>query len=699
MFMDDHDHGTDERNAGSKEKQESSTLKHNTHETNGVKQGLAVTQHELINQLNLINFQNQPILVNFKHPKYQRTITLKAVPQPCFNQDLVCLWEQTIQIEAIKRYQFQDFFIANGLKLISVKPEVKRINTEGVFFSLPEKGFEKNRRKNERYTCRDLTVQLIQNSIFYTGNLLDFNSENLHISLSVTPPNRFQWINPKSMVSIVVSKKDHAIYSGECRIIKQSAGKTNRKFLLEPLRHVVPRFSPKEYRSKRLTLYPSPDLYFKHPFTDKLVNLKVIDLSGSGFSVKDTDNKMALLAGMIIPDAEINIAGALNIKCLVQVVYRNPLKRGETHDQVQFGLTFLDMDFEHHQRLMALLDQTEDKNSSISSKIDPDTLWKFFFETGFIYPEKYSFLHFKKKEIKETFERLYTMNPGISRHFVYQESGVIAGHMAMLRFYNNTWLIHHYAVRKPLAHRIGLIVLNRIIQFTFDSHRLHSSHMDYLMSYFQSEKAFYTHVFGNAVKKINNPKACSSDQFGYFHFRKGRSDMGVELPAGWTLNQPASEDLRDLESFYEQVSGGLMLQALNLETDSILTNDISIEYGKLGFKREHHVFALKKQEALIAIIIVNISDIALNLSDLTNCVQMIVLEPEGLSESMLSILFERLSSYFEQRSFPILIFPDSFADAISITYERRYTLWIMNMQNSDDYFKHLEQLKSHQKKE
>ena len=51
-----------------------------------------VTRVHLVDKLNFINFQESTVLVNFKHPKYDRIISLPAKPQPCIEDTLICCW-------------------------------------------------------------------------------------------------------------------------------------------------------------------------------------------------------------------------------------------------------------------------------------------------------------------------------------------------------------------------------------------------------------------------------------------------------------------------------------------------------------------------------------------------------------------------------------------------------------------------------
>jgi len=344
-----------------------------------------------------------------------------------------------------------------------------------------------------------------------------------------------------------------------------------------------------------------------------------------------------------------------------------------------------------HRRLLSLLHQVGNQNSYISSKVDQDDLWKFFFEAGFIYPEKYSFISENKGKIKKTYKKLYTENPSIATHFICQKKGLIQGHMSMLRFYENTWLIHHHAALKSSMIKAGLVVLDQIGKFTYDSHRLYSSHMDYLICYYRPENKFPNQVFGGVVKAIKNPKAFSLDLFSYTHFRKS-VDPDNSLPKSWSLEKPLTVDFQELESFYESESGGLMLKALDLEPSSVDRFDLSGEYSKLGFQRKRHLFVLKKKGILKAVLMLNKTDIALNMSDLTNCIKMIILDPESLTKDVIYKVISCLSKNFEQKKFPVLIYPSSFVEEEKIPFEKMYNLWIMNIQFSDEYFKHMGRL-------
>jgi hypothetical protein len=407
--------------------------------------------------------------------------------------------------------------------------------------------------------------------------------------------------------------------------------------------------------------------------------------------VEEDKYNAVFFPGLIIPELEINFANSFNIKCKAQVVYRKIVEEEENNNWAKCGLALLDMDMEDHGRFLALLHQAQNRNSHISNIVDMDDLWNFFFESGFIYPKKYAFLEANKEKIKEIYKKLYTQNPKIARHFIYQDKGRIQGHVAMVRFYENAWLIHHHAARRPGIKRSGVAVLDQIGRFSNASHGLYSLHMDYLFCYFRPENKFPNHVFGGVAREIKDPKVSSLDTFTYSHYQKV-SNSELRFPEPWRLVKTEPEDLVEFEKFYEHESGGLMMDALDIKPGTVDGGDLSKEFQKFGLKRGKYLFSLQNGVNLKAVCMVNISDVGLNMSDLTNCIKVFVLDANGLSKDILYLTLSHLSTKFEQSEIPVLIYPVSFAETQSVPYEKLYQMWVLNTQYGDQYFRCLKGL-------
>ncbi|GFE58998.1 PilZ domain-containing protein [Geobacter sp. AOG1] len=655
-------------------------------------EGKSVGKKLLINKLNFINFQDGTLQIVFKHTRYDRTISLPAKPQPCNGSTLDCAWaDSEVAHRQLQAYEFQHLLITDERKLFVVIPSVTAITETGISFLLPETCQEVSSRKACRHHCDGIEAQFIQNSALFRGTLIDFSALTLRVEVAVAPPQTYQWINSQSPVNLILLVAGETLYSGECRILKQTLDQQSRTYVLEPLNQHISRFKPKEFRSTRQVLVPSPNVVLRHPFIGKKFDLKVIDLSGSGFSVEEDEENSVLLPGMIIPELSLNFAGSFSFSCKAQVMYRTKCSGKGDSIRTKTGFAILDMDMHDHVRMLALLHQAKDKSSYICNTVDMDALWNFFFETGFIYPQKYAFIQANKEQLKATYEKLYTQHPNIARHFIYQENGKIYGHFSTLRFYENTWINHHHAASRSSFNRAGLVVLSQLSRYINDASNLYSAHMNYIAGYFRPDNKFPRKFFGGCAAAINDPTKCSIDSFAYFHYHR-TYDTEWNISGPWALGRTQPDDLLELEAFYAHRSGGLMLHAMDLEPAMIDSCELDEEYRQLGFKRERHLFSVTRDGILKAIIMVVISDVGLNLSDLTNCIKIFVVDETDFPREMLQLMLSCLTLKFNKDDVPVLVYPVTYADANGIPYDKIYNMWVLNLLYTDDYLKFMERL-------
>jgi hypothetical protein len=649
--------------------------------------GKKLSKKFLVNSLNYVNFQDGTILVNLKHIKYGSIVSLQAKPQPCLENTLDCLWVRAEGLtQQLSSYRFLNFLINNGQKMILVTGDVKQVNEERISLNLPETCYEVSLRQVKRYSCEGIHVDLLQNGVLFSGILQDFSPVSFSIEISADPPLSFQLINPESTVHVIFKNENGLLYSGACKIIRQTLGQKIRALVLEPVNDKLCRFKHKEYRSLRHKLSPSPTVIFLHPLTRKTVTLEVADLSGAGFSVEEYAMNSVLLPGMIIPDLFIEIAHDFRIRCKAQVVYRSIYQTYENEMYAKCGIAILDMDIQDQVRLSSLLHHMVNRKTYVCNMVDLDALWKFFFEVGFVYPEKYAFIHANKEKFKETYEKLYIQSPAIARHFIYKDKGMIQGHISMLRLYENTWLFHHHAAVSSGFSRAGFAVLDQIGRYVNDFYCLYSTHMNFVICYFRPDNRFPNRIFGGFTRSLNEPKGCSLDSFAYFHFSRGFENCSETV----SLIETQPEDLSELQSFYEHESGGLMLHALDLEPNIIDGNGLGAEYQRFGFKRKRLLFSLKQDGTLKAVIMLTHTDVGLNFSNLTNCIHVFVLDSD-LSGTVLCSSLSHLCDYYDESEVPILLYPASYAETLGMR-EKTYNLWAINTRFTDQYLKYVESL-------
>ena len=392
------------------------------------------------------------------------------------------------------------------------------------------------------------------------------------------------------------------------------------------------------------------------------------------------------MPGMIIPEMKVNFAGTVSMQCSAQVIYlMSPDGGGST----RCGLAVLDMDLQSYSRLTHILSNALDPHSHVSGDVDMEALWEFFFTAGFIYPKKYRLIQSRREEFKKTYEKLYLEKPEIARHFTYQRNGRIYGHISMVRAYERAWMIHHHAGEALDSKRTGFIVLKQLMNYLNDMHRLPSACMDYAMSYFRPENKFPDRVFGGFARFLGNPKGCSMDLFCYLPHTS--LSLGSQLPAEYSLEESTPAHLWELNRCYNSMSGGLLLDALGLAqwTKAPTDEPLSGIYRDLGFLRSWRVFSLTREGDLMAVLVLNQSDLGFNLSELLNGIKVLVMEPDKLSWNVLSVAISTLAGQYPTDKVPVLFSPVEYVREKKIPFEKYYAMWVLNVQYGNEYMEYI----------
>jgi len=650
-----------------------------------LKKAQALDHESLGNMLNYSHFTERPIFVHLRHLKYEESLLLRAHPDPFNGSELTCRWSEGHPLGPdLANYQFLHIIIDDGRSMILAPIQLKELDGNRFTIQLPETSFAVGERRARRYACNEVVAELFQSGFFARGELVDFSPVGFRIRVRPDPSCSFHWFNSDESVSIHLSHNKKIFFSGLCGCIREQGNLQDREIVLTPPAKEINRFKKRHFRNPRQQLVPSPTVVFDHPFLKKRVQLEVCNISTSGLCVHEKADEGVLMQGMIIPELTINFAGVLETRCIAQVIHRSE----DNEKGVLCGLAILDMDIDAYSRLTHVLTNATDPHAYISSAVDTDALWEFFFDSGFIYPTKYRLIQSHRHNFKETYRKLYQENPEVARHFTYQKNGRIYGHIAMVRAYERAWMIHHYAAKAMDNKRTGFMVLKQIMRYLNDMCRLPSANMDYVMCYFRPENKFPDRVFGGFAKALNNHRGCSLDLFTYLPYTS--LSLGTHLPEGWSLKECSERDLWELKRFYAHQSGGLLLAALGLEQEH--PNDQTLEeiYRSRGLVRKWGIYCLTHGDTLKAVLIVNRSNLGFNLSELLNCIKILVTDAEELPWHVLSTAIAQLTSEFNMRKVPILFYPFDYVKANRIPFEKQYQLWILNVRFGFEYLEYMQ---------
>ncbi|MGO9137637.1 MAG: PilZ domain-containing protein [Syntrophales bacterium] len=651
---------------------------------NAIDAGSRIKKENLINTLNRIHFMGDSVCVLLRHPKYDEAILVKAIPETTEKDELKCSWDKSHTSFGLENFQFSYLIVMDQQSIILIPAKLLGIDSAGFKVQLPEESYLISKRVTNRFPCRDVTAELTQSGFLARGSLVDFSPQSFRIKVRPEMPSSYHEFNPDATVTIRLTGDGKMLFSGNCRCLRQTYEIHDWEIVLAPLSEQIKRFQTRTVRHPRRRIFPPPMAVFEHPFFRRKFQREITDISITGFSMYDDAIEGILLPGMIIHGLSIIYAGELKMNCAAQVIYR---KRPEDN-KACCGLAILDMDIHSYSRLNRIISLNMDHHSFISTEVDMDALWEFFFDTGFIYPNKYKLLHDRREDFKNTYRKLYQENPEIAMHFTYEENGRIYGHMSMLRAYERTWLIHHHAAR-PMQNKLpGVQILKHMMLFLYGMYHLPSAKMDYVMCFFRPENKFPDRVFGGFARELKNPHICSLDLFSYMTFPIGTPQY--ELPRGWSLHESTPSELWQLEQFLKHSSGGFLFDVLSLGKKDPTDDSLEKVSQRLGFTRKWTVYSLNEGNNLKAVLIVNQSDVGVNLSELLNSIKALIVDSENLPWEVLSAAVAQLTGVYHLDSIPLLIYPSAYSEVMNIPTEKKYQLWITNMRHSNKFMEYVQ---------
>ena len=643
-------------------------------EKKNISQFASIRQKQLFNQINALHYQGAPLLVCMQHKNYEYCTYLKADPEPVSDEKATASWVKDGSFPAtLSTFNLEKIILNTNRGSYEFKPKSYRLGECAIHFTIPEVGKETSFRKLHRFACveKNILVSLTQNAIVFPGKLLNYSANGILVDLYCGEDLSFSWLNNNHPATLTIQCDNNPIYTGQVKLSPRGNG----QYLLIPNLEATPRYVPREYRSRRQQLVPSPDLVFVHPVTGKRLTLKICDLSSLGFSVDEELSRASLIPGLLIRNATISFANNLLLPCMVQVVYFRPSK--EDPKTVRVGFTILNIDIQDHLKLINLVQQAQNSCAYISNQINPSDLFDFFFETGFLYPKKYAEIAGKREEILNSYMSLYRKGVDISRHFVYQKTGQILGHFSTLRVYRKTWMNQHHAALR--SQRAGLQVVRAISEYMNDSYLLNPTNIKYIIGYFQADNKFPQQYFGKYVRKISKPKTSSLDCLSYVNEARKFIGAPAKLTSGWALEPATISDLVEFHGYYQNVSGGLLPKVLDMVPEELGDQTLTETYKANGLTRKRELYVLRYKNTPKALIDVQSTDLGLNLSEITNAITVYLIDPSPEYFDMVRFAIHKFALQQNKMSDPVMFFPNNYLNLCGFHVDKEYTLWCLDI--------------------
>lgn len=625
----------------------------------------SINQKQFVNAMNFRNFVEDQIFAHMVLPHTKEEFLFKVIPGPCNGSEVTFTLPEG-SIHGFEDFVFKSLFMDNGKSVIMMHADPVLVTSRLLAVRIGKTGAIYQSRQARRHLCSNVQARVLHGDMEYAGALYEFNPAGLRIELKGIP-----WVDSApGGIKVELRSEGKLLFSGLSRLIRtENQGRT---IVLAPENTLHKTNGQRKNRNPRLNLVPSPEVKFIHPLTGKKVVYCIFDINSSGFSVMADEDTSVLMPGMIIEEASIELAGGLSLKCPVKVVYGEKKKK----NSIRYGFLITDIDVASYNRLFNIISRADDPYARVSYDMDMASLWNFFFESGFIYPERYTSIARHKDDFKETYRKLYHQCPDIFANLTYERNGVIYGHVSLIKAYERSWLVNHLATKDMGVKITGNHVLKQILNYLDSITRMPSVGMDYLMVYLPPENRFPNSFFSSACRAVNNPRHLSMDTFAYLSVDLPPSNPG--LPKGWSLRESSPKDIGSLGAAYRQLSEGILVDALCLDSHKHQGESIEDTYRKYGLCRNCRTYTLFHDGEHRAHFVVDRSDKGINLSDLINSIKVIVPQHSSVPWYVLNAAICECGRDYGTKTVTVQVFPCEYMGRAGVSYRKRHVIWVLD---------------------
>ena len=144
------------------------------------------------------------------------------------------------------------------------------------------------------------------------------------------------------------------------------------------------------------------------------------------------------------------------------------------------------------------------------------------------------------------------------------------------------------------------------------------------------------------------------------------------------MRESSPKDIGNLGAAYKQLSDGILVDALCLDSPKRPGESIEDIYQKYGLKRICNSYTLFHDNNPQAYFVVDQSDRGVNLSDLINSIKVIVPQNSSVPWYVLHAAICECGKDYDIKTITVQIFPCAYMDRAGIPYKKRHVIWVLD---------------------
>jgi len=251
-----------------------------------------------------------------------------------------------------------------------------------------------------------------------------------------------------------------------------------------------------------------------------------------------------------------------------------------------------------------------------------DKIWEMFFKSGYMIPEKREYVSKVKKEIEETWIRLYGEDSKIGKMLLFMDNDEIYGTIAAVRAYENTWVIHQVAGLKHPSVKIGKYILDSIAILMIE-------HLDmkYAKAEFRKENdwavkkffKFYEYCTLEDAIQYSFLDLYEIDIDKYKYFKTGNINIEIDYLS-------SAEDRLFITDYLIKILPKLTINAESINNFGLELPETQLAYRNIGLLRGRKILIAKENKRIISFALLEHGSTGINLGGLLDVFQIFNVE-------------------------------------------------------------------------
>lgn len=350
--------------------------------------------------------------------------------------------------------------------------------------------------------------------------------------------------------------------------------------------------------------------------TGERIRRTAIDVSAWGVALPISYRQEILPIGLVLHRVHLRFPDGTEVVSRGRVRSLVPTRhqRGELETPFKCGIQFEGLSLVEQVRIANAILGIGVESVHDAQGISFGDVWNLLEETGFLYPEKVERLKPLLPQIQQTLETVLNQPNRVFKTLVYRRDEKIQGHLSTLRAYRRTWLIQHLAARKNSEAQFAARMLNLGLAEYFDQ----IPQLEWFRIFFRVNNRWPARVFGTFARRMRDPTLSEMRRFNYMV----ASASGSFADAKHQIRPANAHDLSQIEAYFVERRRLVSLDADDLYGAVLPLTEVSREYAQLGLQREREIYVVADScQEVMGFMLLEISSPGLNLSELTNTVQ------------------------------------------------------------------------------